>query len=196
MTMENGLIRKRSVMLSVHPQWCEKIINGEKTLEIRKTIPNLKSPFKVYLYCTKGKQGEGLIVGREGATLVTCSNYHLAIPVGGHIGNGRVVGEFRCDRVYMYSAISHDDIINISDEEIVRRSCLSIEEIRKYEDRGNTQDSKFWHYGVFAWNINHVIPYNIPYRVRAFRHAGSTEQLIRPPQSWCYVEDEGAYLKA
>lgn len=41
--------------MSVKPQYLEKILNGEKTVEIRKSIPNCVLPIDVYLYCTKGK---------------------------------------------------------------------------------------------------------------------------------------------
>ena len=45
----------KSVMLSIRPKWCEKIANGEKTIEVRKTKPNLETPFKCYIYCTLPK---------------------------------------------------------------------------------------------------------------------------------------------
>lgn len=44
----------KAVMLSIRPKWCEKIASGEKTIEVRKTRPKLKTPFKVYIYCTNG----------------------------------------------------------------------------------------------------------------------------------------------
>ena len=31
----------KAVMISIRPKWCEKIINGEKTIEVRKTRPKL-----------------------------------------------------------------------------------------------------------------------------------------------------------
>lgn len=42
----------RAVLVSIRPKWCEKIINGEKTVEARKTRPKLQTPFKCYIYCT------------------------------------------------------------------------------------------------------------------------------------------------
>lgn len=29
----------KSVLISIQPEWCEKIVNGEKTIEVRKTAP-------------------------------------------------------------------------------------------------------------------------------------------------------------
>lgn len=43
----------KAVLLSIRPEWCVKILNGEKTVEIRKNRPKLKPPFKCYIYCTK-----------------------------------------------------------------------------------------------------------------------------------------------
>ncbi len=36
----------KAVMISIRPKWCEKIVNGEKTIEVRKTRPKLETPFK------------------------------------------------------------------------------------------------------------------------------------------------------
>lgn len=46
---------KKSIIISVKPQWVEKILNGEKTIEIRKSIPKCNLPIDVYIYCTKKK---------------------------------------------------------------------------------------------------------------------------------------------
>lgn len=43
----------KAVLISIRPGWCEKIANGEKTIEVRKTRPKLETPFKCYIYCTK-----------------------------------------------------------------------------------------------------------------------------------------------
>lgn len=47
---------KKAILMSIKPQWLEKILKGEKTIEIRKTMPKCKLPIEVYLYCTKGKE--------------------------------------------------------------------------------------------------------------------------------------------
>ena len=46
----------KAVLISIHPKWCEKIISGEKTIEVRKTRPKMNPPFKCYIYeCGNGK---------------------------------------------------------------------------------------------------------------------------------------------
>lgn len=40
----------KAVLISIRPKWCEKIISGEKTIEVRKTRPKMNPPFKCYIY--------------------------------------------------------------------------------------------------------------------------------------------------
>ena len=44
---------KKAVLISIRPKWCELIASGQKIVEVRKTRPKLKPPFKVYIYCCK-----------------------------------------------------------------------------------------------------------------------------------------------
>ena len=67
----------KSVMLSIQPKWIEKIVNGEKTIEVRKTRPKIKTPFKCYIYCTYGQKNENYMLGKR----------------------GKVIGEFVCERI-------------------------------------------------------------------------------------------------
>lgn len=41
-------------LISTRQKWCKKIINREKTEEVRKTRPNTEPPFRCYIYQTKG----------------------------------------------------------------------------------------------------------------------------------------------
>ena len=49
----------KAVLISIRPKWCEKIINGQKTIEVRKTRPKMDTPFKCYIY----KCGNGKVIG-------------------------------------------------------------------------------------------------------------------------------------
>lgn len=62
-----------NILLSVQPQWIEKILSGEKTLELRKARPSINPPFTIYLYQTlhggaKKNASDGMVVGK-----CTCS---------------------------------------------------------------------------------------------------------------------------
>lgn len=43
----------KAVLLSIRPEWCKKILSGEKTVEVRRTCPVHGTPFKAYIYCTR-----------------------------------------------------------------------------------------------------------------------------------------------
>lgn len=43
----------KSILISIKPKYVAKILNGEKTIEIRKTMPKCDLPIQVYIYCTK-----------------------------------------------------------------------------------------------------------------------------------------------
>lgn len=49
------------IMLSMKPKWWQAIVKGEKTVEIRKTIPRAGMPFIVQVYETQ--EGRGMVVG-------------------------------------------------------------------------------------------------------------------------------------
>ena len=49
----------KAVLISIRPKWCEKIVSGEKTIEVRKTRPKMNPPFKCYIY----KCGNGKVIG-------------------------------------------------------------------------------------------------------------------------------------
>lgn len=42
------------VILSLHQKWWKKMTAGEKVLELRKTKPQCKAPFRVLVYVTGG----------------------------------------------------------------------------------------------------------------------------------------------
>ena len=129
----------KSVLISIHPEWCEKIASGQKTIEVRKTRPKIETPFKCYIYCTANDIHRALVVGGGTAKQIVCFSYKTAIPVGGTIGNGKVIGEFTCDQIYRYSAAfargkAHEEGMTITDAEMERQSCLTQDELYRYEN--------------------------------------------------------------
>lgn len=56
-----------SIIMSIKPEWCDKIFSGKKMYEVRKTIPrNMPENTKVYVY----KSGSGTVVGEFTTTKV------------------------------------------------------------------------------------------------------------------------------
>lgn len=177
----------KAVMLSIRPKWCEKIANGEKTIEVRKTRPKLQTPFKCYIYCTMDHPYISVSCGE-----LDKLNYRTNT-----VGrcNGKVIGEFTCDRIYELAPLNH------APGDVEKQACLTREEIVNY--------LKGTGYG---WHISDLKIYDKPKELRSFWkadkcpyatesgctykyhcfRAGQTqrcgETLTRPPQSWCYVE--------
>lgn len=192
----------KAVLMSIKPKWCEKIFNGEKTVEVRKTAPKLKPPFKVYVYCTASDVHSCLLGGGGTLQFVYAINYKTAIPVGGEIVNGTVIGEFVCDRVIKYGY----DVISCAKFEVngayVKEenrynagACLSAEEMYEYSN-GKT---------LHGWHITEPKLYDKPKELEVFWSVRCTNKtgdckncevkpacinnITRPPQSWCYVEE-------
>lgn len=49
----------KAVLISIRPMWSQKIMSGQKTIEVRKTRPKMDTPFKCYIY----KCGNGKVIG-------------------------------------------------------------------------------------------------------------------------------------
>jgi hypothetical protein len=92
----------KAVMISIRPEWCEKIASGEKTMEVRKTRPKIEPPFKCYIYCTVGDGAKGDILPNSG---VTC---------------GKVIGEFVCHWIRRESEVA----LGLVDVVLAKTSCM------------------------------------------------------------------------
>ncbi len=124
-----------AVLISIRPRWCEKIISGEKTIEVRKTRPKMDTPFKCYIYCTKAEERLAFILkdGDENYGEI----YH-GKTVFGKVEKGsvcdmwgkrqKVVGEFICDRV---TDLFENSRFWLNEDDILR-TCLIADEIRAY----------------------------------------------------------------
>ena len=199
----------KSVLISIRPEWCEKIASGEKTVEVRKTRPEIEPPFKCYIYCTKGKEKLWVLRGSERAfTREKIAAICQAKDVGGaYQGNGKVIGEFVCDNVAkILNFLTHFGVEGRPESElntIARASCLDYMDMLGYF--GTEKDGYSWHIsdlviyefpmelGMFAKPDK--CPYNLNSECAYPRHcyrAGQTKRcgdyLERPPQSWCCVE--------
>ncbi len=198
----------KTVLISIHPKWCELIFNGQKTIEVRKTRPLIDMPFKVYVYCTKERMTRvpsmyaylhknepgacaeyGTIEtwGEIGDVIV---NPHLAskhVSFGMH---GKVIGSFVCDRVYKivpdgeYYSNGYD-----IDDDMLSEMCLGRGYLTGYG----------LGYTLYGWHITAPTLFDKPKELGEFRKVclnGKCSDCIyeeckitRPPQSWCYVEE-------
>lgn len=148
----------KSVMLSIQPKWCELIASGQKTIEVRKTRPQLETPFKCYIYKTKAK---GLFVN--------CGRRREQI-------GGKVIGEFVCDRIYFGSYQYAVNQCRDRRDCIHDGSCLSLEQIFSYLGYKNG----------YGWHISDLKIYDTPKELSEFRNLQG-QTIKRPFQSWGYV---------
>ena len=171
----------KAVMVSIRPEWVEKILNGKKTVEIRKTAPKLKPPFKCYIYETQGKTDTPWI-DEEG---------HMIFR-----GRGQVVAEFVCDEIIPIRVYNNGTIQSWNCNNLMK-SCVPYDDIVRYI--GNNRNGHGWH-------ISKLKIYEKPKKLREFeaeckggcdipflyeppcKNCGKNK-LTRPPQSWCYVEE-------
>ena len=179
--------------MSIKPQWVVKILNGEKTIEIRKKFPKDYVGW-VYIYCTKDKPN--LYRHFKGEFL------HLKETNKICLWNGKVVARFWCDKVDIIKPNEYDYFypnnkgVNKSLEDL---SCLTEEELNDY---------LCGRYG-YATHITKLEIFDKPKEISEFYKIGYEKcakpqgslrekvienynnalkyQLTRAPQSWCYI---------
>ena len=187
----------KAVLISIQPKWCELIASGKKTVEVRKTKPELEAPFKCYIYETQGRT-ETPFVDEDGHEI--------------YEGRGQVIGEFVCDRIEEigFSPYNHGEYIS-EFENLHEVSCVDFTQMFDYLADG---------YG-YGWHISDLVIYDKPKELSEFYTVckmnceycemwGSVrvnaeefdmdcksdwfnhKPIKRPPQSWCYVEKGGA----
>ncbi len=189
----------KAVLMSIRPEWCGRISCGKKTIELRKTKPKQATPFKCYIYCTLGG-----------------SQIYLK---NGSKGNGKVIGEFVCDRIecldmdsvgvgfwendnFNYIAdlgwntgLTLGEFINYSEGKQIYGWHISNHKI--YDAPNNLQIfSKYWDYDNDIRPCETCELYQFDYgenmMVCGYDFDGENcpkMKLKRPPQSWCYVEE-------
>lgn len=175
----------KAVLMSIRPEWCKKILDGEKTVEIRKSCPAHGTPFKVYIYCT-----------------MTGSDKFFTDSLARNVDEwnlwkypkrlGRVIGEFICDdirRIGPEYCVVKEDI-----ESAISGSCLTVPQVKDYagwKSGMSYADLK----DLYGWHISDLKIYDEPVKLKNFqakrldRRGGGLKDVCDPPQSWFYVED-------
>ena len=178
----------KAVLISIRPKWCEKIVNGDKTIEVRKTRPKMNTPFKCYIYCTLPKYPHEDFIATD-------------YPSPQFYGGGKVIGEFTCERIALI-AYDGGELSSTTNAAFSPATCLTRSEIIAYiGDKGR----------CYGWHMSNLRIYDTPRELSEFRRACPNSwycescamyrenngtcgnerlQLKRPPQSWCYVEEQ------
>ena len=181
----------KAVLISIQPHWVEKIAARWKTMELRKSKPNVPLPFKCYIYQTRHKWFFKIL---RAVKLDTFADTLES-------GFGKVVGEFVCDHILGNCQMANADLAE-------KQSCVRRDKIFDYS--GGKQ--------VFGWHISDLKIYDKPKNLGEFHfpperycekelcggcpfdespdvngeymYGCDWERPIQtPPQSWCYVEE-------
>ena len=174
---------KPDLVLPMKRCWFARIWNGEKTVEIRKTLPKLKTPFKCYIYCTNKKPflvwGE---VFRWNWDTEFTHLYGYSRKKAEEIWdvfNGRIMGEFICDDIRYADAFNF--VIKEDGKKALEGSCIDKEDLFEYlgweKGKPRAECAPF-----YRWHISDLEVYDTPKELNEFG-------LKRPPQSWCYVKE-------
>lgn len=206
-----------SILMSTQPQWCEKIfeIIGEnenkapvykKRIEVRKTRPKYPTPFKVYIYCTKGKFALLRKDNEYRHDHWEFVEFHKSC--GNEILNGKVIAEFICDEITeMYVGKIGEKVkdgyicLDTTSDVLRLQACLTEKQLYEYCNGGK----------LYGWHISNLVIYDKPKELSEFKkinqpcwygEMGISKRdcpecknkecfIQRPPQSWCYVERVG-----
>jgi len=207
---------KKAVLISIRPEWCALIASRKKTIEVRRTRPDLPTPFKCYIYCTQ-RQKPALVNLQnlpETPYLTTTGNfskkYELPDMDWARLCNGKVIGEFTCDEISNYVLYGGA----LSKKRYVRMDYLFRPSGINYPAICMTEEA-FVEYAagrkMHGWHISGLTIYERPRELTDFwrpcapgdpdakalciecrRDAENfcgQERIMRAPQSWRYVEE-------
>ena len=174
----------KSVLISIQPKWVEKIVKGEKTIEVRKTAPQ-EVPFKGYIYETQGRT-ETPWVDEDGHFI--------------YKGRGQVIGEFICNNA------SELDYVYYWNNGYEFETCLTYRQVADY---GKGKTLYGWHISdlkiydrprelsdFYRECENPCKPNKgkiLCITTKSLKMNGCNGKipLTRAPQSWQYIEDLG-----
>lgn len=149
----------KAILISINPKWVAKILKGEKTLEIRKTMPKCDLPIDVYIYCTLKD--------------LTNDEYIMkGLPIS---SRGKVVAKFTLNKIdKIHLRFEKYCAGELSQDGLLKYACLTEQELDNY----------LWSNRCigYAWHIDNLEIFDRPKPLQPFF------DLDRPPQSWCYIE--------
>lgn len=196
----------KAIMISISPSFCEKIAAKKCSITIKKTRPKFETPFKCYIY---ESQGGKKVIGEFVCDKIIDWEYKDHIELIGGLGLVRLRASYMCflDDLEK-SCLTYDDLLDygkgktlygwhISDLKIYDNS-------KKLSDFGQKckyakyQDDEMYG-GWFCGNEYIECDWqdcpscggeSCGYEDYAYCMCNGLKPLTRPPQSWCYVEEE------
>lgn len=176
----------KAVLFSIPPEQCCNIANGKQTVFVQIRNPRLKAPFKAYIYCPNSKPVLGRCIldnSLKETPETDFDNYNRDTLFR---ANGRVIGEFVCDKVY-FKNFHLQNVSTITLEDLSELSCLSVDYLTKYADGRN----------LYGFNITNLVIYDKPKNLREF-HTVDKDAVRRcghRHQSYCSAQCNSGYIK-
>lgn len=181
----------------------KKILNCEKTIEIRKTKPNIKLPCKVYIYCTNGYmlydiRNENYLKVERKCTLDYTRKSNKYLSGTPPMLNRKVVAEFTLNKIetLWQNNKNKTSTATVVDKAIFeKQTCMTWEQYCEYHKCKNGK-----YPNSYAWHIENLKIYDKPKELSEFSVGKAkidcgygnyniyNKILKRPPQSWYYVE--------
>lgn len=193
----------KAILLSIRPKQVAKILNGEKTIEVRKQFPEDYVGW-VYIYCCKGnKKNYHLIEVVDTNTHKEGYEYDYYIGSKGYLDwclEGKVVAKFWCDKITEYvnglnwEYVQHDAASYDDYESILEPSCLTDDELRNYVD-----DLSFYVIPISKLEIfdkpKELSEFHLVNKIGIPQYQfgkGTCEYrtVKKAPQNYCYVEGD------
>lgn len=205
----------KAILISVHANWCALMMNGDKTVEVRKGTALYKAIQKLideygyaefYVCCTKGKPNLWLPYEYDCFELDEASQPYLSdkpiVDIDTKM-NGKVIFKFRCYKVEEIAQrwVTLLETKSLECYELLHLSCLKYEELFDYL-RGRKEPK-----GT-AIRISDLEIFDKPKELSEFYKVGHYEDLDdyftdekqingkwciplkKSPQSFCYIEVE------
>jgi len=198
----------KSILLSIKPKWVAKILNGEKTIEVRKSNLKCDLPIDVYIYCTKDKE----LLHKNCADIYwvedkdfKAKSKQLGLQTQ-PILNGKVLFKFRCykveeiktDGMNIFSIpIFYTDCVNYA--MLQARSCLNLAEIDAYLKGKKGYAIHISDLEIFdkSKELNEFNRYHDKknehsacWTCKRFGTGCMSCKLTKAPQNYCYIETE------
>ena len=194
----------KSILLSIRPEWVAKILNGQKTIEVRKRFPKDYVGW-VYIYCTKDSKNIlcRYYDGHWFTTKDKNNNWKMYM-------NGKVIARFWCDNV---EEITTEKWSPSKEQDLLKESCLTENQLFDY---CNLESGK----PFYAIHISKLEIFDRPKELSEFNCVGKKKncrtckehcryylstntlsgkpnsgctrykRLTKAPQNLCYIEGE------
>ena len=215
----------KSIITSISPYLCEKIASGDCKILVKKSAPK-EVPFKAYIYSTRPKKYYKCGAVSTSDELLWLSNGKVEMGDGFKFWadgdkyqclNGRIIGEFICNRIEMVNAKCSNYGIDLFYHDCLTKGCLTERDVEEYFNIPEDKDLRVMKGNGYAWHISDLKIYDKPKELSEFKtspcekpdcggckyrvvintpetyeidcFAVNGREITRPPQSYMFVEE-------